>query len=240
MNQVYYGDWTAGEADIRLWARMAGHAGLILDIGSHIGHFALVAGATNTRASVHAFEPLPRIAHALRENVAAMRLTNVTVHQVALSDRTGSASFFAVPDGMPSSSSLSKSFMDHGHQDLSQTEVTLDTLDHLALDTAQVTLMKIDTETTEDDVIRGGAGFLRKVRPVMFVEVLDTVEADRRIEAAIDALDVPYDFYLLTGAGPVKRDRLIADPRWRNYLLVPRSGRSHDALGALVQPVAGG
>lgn len=234
VNRIYYGDWTAGEPDITLWHRLAKRADLILDIGAHIGHYALVAAAANPSARVLAFEPLPRIARALRGNVSAMALKNITVSEIALSNTSGTATFFAIPDGMPSSSSLSKTFMEHGDHSLVETPVKTDTIDALKLGAGHVTLVKIDTETTEDDVIRGGRQFFVENKPIIFIEVLDTMQSDQRIDRAILDTGVGYVPYLLTASGPVRKDRIVADESFRNYLLMPPSGPSYDALKLLV------
>ncbi len=61
----------------------------ILDVGAHIGVFTLYARALCPLARIHALEPEEDNFALLRRNVAANRLENVKLHQVALAGTTG-------------------------------------------------------------------------------------------------------------------------------------------------------
>jgi FkbM family methyltransferase len=64
----------------------------ILDVGAHIGRTVERFADELTDVPIHAFEPTPPSAAALRQRVARFR--NVTVHEVALTDRAGVLPFF--------------------------------------------------------------------------------------------------------------------------------------------------
>ena len=223
INSIFYEGWMGEEPEVLpLWYELAKEAGVIVDIGAHIGHLSLVAGHANPDARIFSFEPLPRIADLLRRNVSLNGLANIDVRGRALGRQIGRLPFYAMPDGLPSSSSLSKEFMEPSTSGAIEIVVDVSTLDDEGLPTGAMTLMKIDTETTEPDVIAGGASFLRDAAPVIMVEILDNTGGAARLTEELAAAHYEFDAYLLTDTGPVARDSLVADARWRNHLLVPR------------------
>lgn len=81
----------------------------VLDLGAHIGTFALAAGALG--CEVLAVEPAPRNAELLRASVARNGFSNIRVVQAVVSDRAGTVAFcpsgpfghvFTPATGMPS------------------------------------------------------------------------------------------------------------------------------------------
>lgn len=223
---IYYRGWSAGSCELALWYALAESADLVLDVGAHIGHYALTAALANRKCEVHAFEPLPRIADVLRVNVKESNIQNCSTHELAISNKSGSAKFFAVKDGMPSSSSLSEEFMSTAKCAVEAPFVKLATIDSLTFPKGNGVLMKIDTETTEADVILGALCFINKNKPIIFAEVLNKYDADNMLAVALSKLEVAYTYFLLTENGPVKRNEIKADSVWRNYLLIPESGTS--------------
>lgn len=223
INSVFYDGWMGEEPEVLpLWYELAKQADVIVDVGAHIGHFSLVAGHANPRARIFSFEALPRIADLLRKNVALNGLANIDVRGRALGRQIGRLPFYAMPEGLPSSSSLSKEFMAPSTSGAIEIVVDVSTLNAEELPAGTPTLMKIDTETTEPDVIAGGASFLREATPVIFVEILENVGGAARLSDEFAAAGYAFDAYLLTDKGPVAKGQLIGDPRWRNYLLVPK------------------
>lgn len=61
----------------------------IVDAGAHIGAFTVAAARRAPQGRVHAIEPARENFAVLAKNVAANRLANVALHQVALSGRSG-------------------------------------------------------------------------------------------------------------------------------------------------------
>ena len=73
-------------------APFAGRPVQVLDIGAHIGAFAINVLARHPQARVECYEPSRHSADYLRRNLAENALqSRATVHQVALSDRVGVA-----------------------------------------------------------------------------------------------------------------------------------------------------
>lgn len=71
---------------------------IVWDIGGNIGMYTqFVAQSCD---EVHVFEPLPANVAAIRENILLNSLSNVTVHQVALTDSEGEREFYPDPRGV--------------------------------------------------------------------------------------------------------------------------------------------
>ena len=190
--------------------------GAIFDVGANIGVFALLAGASTSRRVI-AFEPMPGLAATARAAVESNGLREVTVEQVALAAAAGSATFYAsaVSDA---SNSLNPAHRAHSHS----FEVVLETLDGYVLRTGLVPVMiKIDTETTEPDVIRGGLGALARERPWVICEVLGSGRPD---ELADLMAPLGYHYYRISSEPRwivADRPRPITEGKFFNWLFAP-------------------
>ncbi|PSK97290.1 FkbM family methyltransferase [Murinocardiopsis flavida] len=168
--------------------------GAVLDVGANVGVYSLLA-ASRSRRSVHAFEPTPDVAAAARAIAAANRL-DIRVTELALSNHTGTASL-RLSATTDASNSLAAGF----RRELGRLPVPVDTLAHWQ-EHAKVapSVVKIDTETTEPDVIAGGLEVLRRYRPWVFCEVLPHRGGGERLMALLEPLD--YGWYHLSGRPP--------------------------------------
>ncbi len=159
-----------GEIETRL------HTGATYwDVGSHIGYMVAVAsrlvGPTGT---VVAFEPNPENLRRLRRTIELNDLRNVTVRDVALSDRVGESEFFL--SGSSSTGSLLP-----GQSGTPTVRVRTSTIDEELKTVAVPDLVKIDVEGSEDAVLAGATRLLEDHRPGLIVEVL-TPERRREVE----------------------------------------------------------
>lgn len=222
---VFYDGWKGQEPEVLpIWRALAERAEHILDIGAHVGHFSLVAGLTNPAAKLYCFEPLPKVAKILRRNLELNSL-KPAVHELALNTSVGHLTFYSVPDGIPSSSSLSKSFMSDEHgTELDEVTVATSTLDALFPSLTGAVLLKIDTETTEPQVFAGGLEFIRRTKPIIIVEVLAKHETGPDLHDILERAGYAFTPYLMTDAGLQKASSIRGNDRWRNFLLVPNDG----------------
>jgi FkbM family methyltransferase len=217
-NQVYWRGWSGYEPEtVPLFFRLAARAQVILDIGAYVGFFALVAGHANPNARVYAFEPMPTVYERLRKNVAINQLSNVQCIRCAAGDTECTAEFYSTGSEMQCSSSLSLDFM-QGAEDLYSFPVEVVPLDRFVRDNNldPVDLIKIDTETTEPEVLSGMAETLARDHPMIVCEVLKDRGAENRLEAILSPLG--YRYYQLTPDGPDLRDHVEGHPEWLNYL----------------------
>lgn len=220
-NQVFWRGWHGYESETTsLFYQCAAQAAVTFDVGAHVGFFSLLAAHANPRGKVYAFEPLPTVYQRLIENVARNGLANVECHSSAVGESDGTADFFHVDTPIPSSSSLSFDFMKAGREvnELRRLTVPVITLDRFVRDRGigRVDLVKIDTESTEPQVLRGMTEILRRDHPTLFCEVLQGRGSERALEELLAPLG--YRYYLLTPKGPVPGERVEGHPSWLNYL----------------------
>jgi len=136
-----------------------------LDIGANFGSVLrdLVKMAPGGRH--HAFEPLPDLAAGLRR-----RFPNVTIHEVALSNRTGTTGFVYVR-GDPGLSGIHPVHPAAGNLERETITVRMERLDNIVGPNTKVDLVKVDVEGAEFWVFDGGRELLARDRPVVLFEV---------------------------------------------------------------------
>jgi FkbM family methyltransferase len=148
---------------------------VVLDVGANIGNHTL-AFATGA-SQVHAFEPIPRIHALLTANVAQNRLDNVHIHNLALSDNSGTDTIHMVQDGNCGASSFdqrSKTATEaiSVHKAIGDNLLT-------ELGVTRVDLVKIDVEAHEVYVLRGLLQTLKRHLPVITLEWNDPLTIER-------------------------------------------------------------
>lgn len=218
-NQVFWHGWQGYEPETTtVFSRLAQDARVIFDVGAYVGFYSVLAAHLNPSAAVHAFEPLPTVFKRLERNVALNRLPNVTCLNAAVGARAGMAEFYHINAELPTSSSLSHDFMKQA-DDLRCSQVSVISLDEFAerQGIGGVDLVKIDTETTEPEVLQGMTGILERDRPDILCEVLHGRGTGELLERALGPRG--YHFYLLTPDGPQRHDHILGHPEWLNYLL---------------------
>ena len=221
-NRLYWLGLAGYEPEtVPVFLRHAATARVVLDIGAYVGFYTLLAAHANPQAAVYAFEPHPDAHPRLVRNVSLNRLTNVECFSVAAGDVAGAATLWGVTSELPTSSSLSRDFMNVNGA-VRGIHVEVVRLDEFLGDRGVqgVDLIKIDTESTEPEVLRGMAETLRRDRPAIVCEVL----AGRETAAALEDLLGPlgYRFWLLTPDGPRREARVCGHPEWLNYLFTYR------------------
>lgn len=191
-------------------------AGSVLDVGANIGLYAALAAAFAGDRRICAFEPAPDLAATARRFAADNELP-VEVEAIALGACNGSATLY-LSDVADTSNSLLPGFRESSQQ----IEVPLETLDHwCARRNTAPAVLKIDTEATDHEVIRGGTEVIVRHRPFILCEVLRRER--KTIAAAIRPLG--YHWYHISGEVPFRRVKTLrgGDPerRDRMYLFAP-------------------
>ena len=147
------------------------HPGAVcFDVGSNVGFFALLAAReVGPDGAVHAFEPVPRIAEAVRRNAALNGFAHVHVHAVAVADVAGEAELLLAAH--PGGATLSAA--DAPGDPAGTTIVRVVTLDELVRsgDVPVPHVVKIDVEGFELQVLDGMAELLRTHRPAVVCEL---------------------------------------------------------------------
>ncbi len=225
--QLFWRGWEGYDPETTaLFYRLAQRAHVVVDVGAHVGFFSLLAAIANPAAQVFAFEPLARIFARLQQNIALNALTNVHCRCAAVGAEERTQEFY-FPDGdEPVSSSL--------RSDMLLATLPADTVRHvpvsvLTLDQivaqekiARVSLIKLDTERTEHEVLAGGRKTLARDRPEIICEVWPDAGNQQQLEEILRPLD--YRFYQLLPAGPAARTEIVGSEQALNYLFTVRPG----------------
>lgn len=180
-----------------LWCRLARSATAILDIGAHVGVYALAAAALRPDLAVHAFEPNPHAYARLRVHKVVNVFRNIVEHPVAIGHTNAKAQFSwdKKPDLIPSGAKLGK-FEEFGDA-IERLQVPLHTLDSIVLETPGARpLIKIDVEGAERFVFAGMPGYLQ-ARPDIILETFDQASCDE-INQAVQPLG--YSVYAIDEA----------------------------------------
>jgi FkbM family methyltransferase len=199
--------------------RLAQKARITLDIGAHVGFYALLAGHANRAGQVYAFEPLPKTYERLIENIALNRLLNVRGIASAMGTRTGSAEiFFDTAPDIPSNTTLKMPERLAPNRAMTSTRVPVTTVKTFIQENVieHVDLIKMDTEGTELDVIQGMEDLLARDRPAIFCEVLEGIGESSALEEILRPLG--YKFYRLEPNGPALQSRIEPHALWWNHL----------------------
>ncbi len=151
----------------------------LYDIGAHIGYYSLLAGRlVGPTGSVVAVEPDPDNIAVLRENIARNGIRNIAVVQAAASNQVGTIIFQRGAD-YPSRMSghmVDSAVAPASGDFLSSPSVTLDLLGQ----THQVpSVIKIDVEGNELQVLEGACDLITTYKPVLIFEVLTWQELEK-------------------------------------------------------------
>jgi FkbM family methyltransferase len=141
-----------------LVTRLCSPGKTFLDVGAHIGSVLAEVLRHSPNVKIQAFEAMPDKVERLRR-----KFPQIVVHQCAVGDVEGSASFF-VDDRHSGYSSLAQK-----SANLREIRVSVKTLDTLVHDD-DIDVIKIDVEGAELGVLRGALGIIRRCRPVVMFE----------------------------------------------------------------------
>ena len=180
--------------------RHLGPGGVLYDIGANLGFFSLLgARLAGREGQVYAFEPAAENAQAIRDHAALNGAGNLTAIECAVGARAGRARLQLVDDR---SWSKLEGYGEHpGTEQVVEVEVVA-VDDLLARDELRPpTLVKIDVEGAELEVIEGMRGTIDAYRPAIICEVHGT---HRGFAAAM--AEHHYRVINLEGTAPIEED----------------------------------
>jgi FkbM family methyltransferase len=216
------------EPEIRALCRRCLRPGATaIDVGANVGvHTLVMAHAVNGGGRVIACEPSPNFHKELTSNVELNQLSNVTIHQVAVSAKSGPVTLYIPSD---SQHAAGASLDPHMHPQLQSSlavEVAGTTIDDLvAMDAIDhVDLIKIDVEGFDAAVLAGAHDVLLRDRPYLLFEYtrdwwakagysLEQVLAELRSVGYSTIWDVTWRGLRPISSPPPERMNLFADRR---------------------------
>ncbi|MFK7755374.1 MAG: FkbM family methyltransferase [Flavobacteriales bacterium] len=161
------------EPEMKVIASLIKHGDHVLDIGANFGAYTkFLSEAVGELGSVNAFEPIPEVFGYLESNVKSLSCKNVTLHNCALSDKSGEAEF-TIPKFDHSGENFYEAHLTEGTGDI---KVHVKRLDELELP-EKVSFIKCDVEGAEINVLKGAKAFIYKHRPVWMLEMNEGTES---------------------------------------------------------------
>lgn len=159
------------EAELKLtkyFAKHLGKEGVFYDIGANYGFFSYLAA--ELCKEVHAFEPMPEIAQVLRVNTA--NDSNVVLSEVAISNTHGEADLHvSESSGLSTINASTVGTHSYTYDSSKTVRVPTRTLDEYVESNTKPTVLKIDVEGAEEQVIMGATTFLKEYAPIIAMEV---------------------------------------------------------------------
>ena len=162
---------------LRLWYEISKEVnGLVLDIGAHAGIFSLVAASANKQSSIVAFEPHPANFDRLCKNIQINEFSNITVENLAISNKTGKVVFYNYCVGEKDNSGFT--LINHRHVCPESSSISCATIsfrEYLESNHKEqaLSLVKLDIERAELIVLKDGIERLQKDQTIVFCEILD-------------------------------------------------------------------
>lgn len=215
----FHGAFEQQEIDFfaRLIAREA--APVVLDIGANIGLHSLAWANANRNATIYAFEPSPSTMKLLNRNVETNSCrSQVVMVPRAISNEVGHAQFFECDDNAFSSLKDTRR-----KRVVRVEEVDVITIDSFVAEhkISRLSLVKIDVEGAETEVILGAVDTLRSLGPDLFVEIYGGTDSNPAPEGTIKLIsELGYNAFVLKGGQPVPYER--HDDAFYNYYFTRR------------------
>jgi FkbM family methyltransferase len=139
------------------------------DIGANIGYHALVMAEAAENGQVYAFEPIPQVCDILQKNIDINHKQNITIVQKVVAGVEGKIQLGL--DTAIDQAALKFAIKNETHCMCMIVECDAITLDGFVVGgKAPPTLIKIDVEGAEVDVLRGARGIMAKYHPLIFCE----------------------------------------------------------------------
>jgi FkbM family methyltransferase len=187
---------------------------IVLDIGAHIGTFAIPLARAQPGVRVYAFEPEPFLHDLLAKNVAANGLaSSITAHNMVVSDRPGRFRAEALAGNTMTSTYLP--LREGEESSVAVTAVSVDELIAAGRLPEAVDLIKVDTEGAECQVLRSCDALIRRCAPVIYAEINENAlrhfgSTPDEVEALL--LGWGYDFYRNAGERNSRNDAFRLAP----------------------------
>ena len=188
---------------------------IFFDVGSHFGFYSLLinrffvegVGYSQDRSFVHAFEPCEDTFKILSLNTEK---TMIKVNNCAVSNVVGRNVLY-LAEGKSGSNSLYKEFIENqGMKSESKgQEVRVTTLDeYCKVNNVVPTHIKIDAEGSEQDVIEGGLGIIKRHSPTIVIEFWPLDKGGKHYNALELLKDIGYSFFSIDDEGDTKEKEL--------------------------------
>jgi FkbM family methyltransferase len=175
------------EATTRLVGRLARPGWCVLDVGANAGYYALTCADLGGEGSdVHAFEPQPALAAALRESVARNHAPITVVEAACGADDGETVLYESRERNWASMATVRPEYFSVATVQRTVQVIKLDT--YCEAHNLEVDLVKVDVEGYEAEVLAGLERMLVKSRPDVICELRVCDERASRVLRQLDRL----------------------------------------------------
>lgn len=165
-----------------------------VDVGSSVGEMVLDIGRHPAISKIFAFEPNKQCADVLRLSAEANQFEHIEVAAVAVGFRTGTTAFVR-------EKAIVTSRVVHSTDGGFGERVHMVTLDDYMPSVPKHSIVLIDVEGGELDVLRGSRHFLRKTLPIVLFEFHAQSQSDYSLDEIQEALPLGYQIFRLRSDG---------------------------------------
>ena len=173
--------WTGSyePLSMRIWAKLAGSAEYILDIGSYTGIYGLVASIKNKRSKIICIEPLDTNCSRIKENILLNSLTNTNILPIAAANDNGEIEVNIFDEGnlLPFASSIKFDIKEKLISCRKVPSVRVDTVVEVE-NIDIVSLVKMDVNGSEPEIVEGMKKTIERCKPDFIVAVSDAKVAN--------------------------------------------------------------
>ncbi len=188
---------------------------VILDVGANIGLHTIKWLKSIPKATAFAFEPSPETRDFLERNISRNSLTgSVVVVPQAVSEKSGYETFFCCDDNAYSSLKDTQR-----KKVISSLQVPVTTIDEFveAHSLYKISLIKIDVEGFEREVILGAINTLKTLKPDLFVEIYGGRNSNSDPEGTVRLIcSLGYQAYVLIN-GVLRQFENHSDSNYNYY-----------------------
>ena len=201
-----YGEWA--EEEIRVLSSFISNRSEIIDVGANIGTHALGFAALSPCVTINCFEAQNDVSLILAANIGLNQIKNAKVFNCVVGSEIGVE--FISPNDLSKSSNIGAFRVSSGGE-FPILKVPLDSFNFKN----RISLIKIDVEGAEVDVLRGALKLIERDSPTIFCEVLGLKEA-REILNVLKSF--PYRFFsLITNPYNQKNYRGVTQNIWTRH-----------------------
>jgi len=226
-----YDGWDGYEGpSVRLFYQLAQKANIIFDVGAYLGYFGILAAASNKGNRAYIFEAVPDLADKCRQIARINPHLALNVIQGAVGNTTGTVSLYMPDDPLVSDTSTNPTH----RPNRKPTSVPAIRLDDFVKENQiqKVDLLKIDTETTEPQVLEGMAEILEKDHPTIIAEVLPEAQLSQLEDFASK---YSYSFSRIDVGGLLHTDKIIPDSTKTNLNYVFYAESYRPEIAAMIR-----
>jgi FkbM family methyltransferase len=183
--QMVRGQFRSPEPEYQILDTFVEEGEWVIDIGANVGQYtARLSSLVGAKGRVFAFEPIPETFEALAANTLLLPHRNVTLLNLAVSDRSGIVGL-EIPEG---STGLRNYYGARIASDEPSVFVYSSKLDSFDFE-SRISLVKVDAEGHELPILMGMASLLERDHPTLIVEARrDAVDYLMRFGYVMDHL----------------------------------------------------